>query len=359
MLCFKNAAILQGEELELTHGYIAVENGAISEIGSGRCPYKSALDLRRGIIAPGFTNAHVHLGDAVAQDMGANEPLEKRVGKGGLKFRALEEHGKEVPRAIRAALKEMLLAGTTAFCDFREGGMKGITQLHSALVPGQEAVVLGRPNGDSTEKVLQSCEGIGVSSAADYSPQELEKIAGLVRKQKKLLGMHAGEVWEDVAEALRYEPDFIVHAANASSASLEEIFSSRTPVVLCPRSNAISGAGLPRIKELLEGTLAALGTDNVMLNSPSMLREAEFAFKLMRGMSRDCRLDAREILRAATLNGRKILRLNSGAIEEGNRANFIIFSARRYLYDPVLAIIHRYEPEDIRGVVAGERFIER
>ncbi len=359
MRCFKNATILQGEELEATRGYLVVEKGAIAEIGSGRCPYKSALDVKRGIIAPSFTNAHVHLGDAVAQDFGACETLEKRVGRGGLKFEALKKHEKEVPRAIRAALKEMLLGGTTAFSDFREGGVKGIAQLKSALIPWQEEIVLGRPDGDSLEKVLKSCSGIGVSSVADYSTEELKKIADAVKKQKKLLAIHAGETSDDIAEALRYSPDFIVHATNASEASVQQISASKTPVVLCPRSNAVSGAGLPKIRELLEETLVALGTDNVMLNSPSMLREAEFAFKLMRGMSRDCKLDAREILKAATLNGRKILHLPSTAVEEKGRANFIIFKARKYLYDPVLAIIHRYEAQDIRGIVAGEQFIGR
>jgi cytosine/adenosine deaminase-related metal-dependent hydrolase len=117
------------------------------------------------------------------------------------------------------------------------------------------------------------------------------------------------------------------------------------------------GAGIPRIKELMESNLVALGTDNVMINSLNMFREMEFAFKIARGLSRDPTISGRDVLRAATLNGRKILGLDSNAIEEGKEANFIILGRRKYLYDPIVAIMHRYEAGDIRGIVKGEHIL--
>jgi cytosine/adenosine deaminase-related metal-dependent hydrolase len=356
-MILKNATLLCGEDLEVVEGYVVIEEGRIKEIGEGGCPHKEARDLKGGIVFPAFTNAHVHLGDAVAQDLRVYESLERRVGPKGVKFRVLEERKKELPQGIRAALREMLAGGATAFCDFREGGIAGVELLRCVLNKTQEAVILGRPNGDGVEELLEVCDGIGISGVADYPEEELRNIARAVRRKDKLLGMHVAEVEDDVEKALKLKPSFVVHLTNAGEDSLELVREAGVPVVLCPRANAMLGVGVPRIKELMESNLVALGTDNVMINSLSMFREMEFAFKAARGLSRDYAFDAAKVLRAATINGRKILGLGSNALEEGREANLIILGRRKYLYDPVVAIIHRYEASDIRGIVKGNRFL--
>lgn len=357
-MILSNAAILCGEELEIVKGYVAVKNGVIEEIGEGRAPYRNATDTKRGIIFPAFTNAHVHLGDSIAQDIAAYEHIGRRVGREGAKFKILREKESEVGRGIRRSLNEMLSLGTTAFCDFREGGVKGVRQLKSVLPKKHDAVILGRPDG-SVEKVLKNCDGIGISSVVNYSPEELKKMSRAAKKSRKLLAVHAAEVGDDVKVALELKPDFLVHLTNAGEKSLQKIFASKIPVVLCPRANAMLGVGIPRIKEIIENTSVAFGTDNVMVNSLNIFREMEFAFKAARGLSKDYKFDARKILAAATLNGRKILGLKSNAIQEGNEANFIILGNRKYLYDPVLAVVHRYEASDIRSVVKGSLCIRK
>ncbi|NOZ76916.1 MAG: hypothetical protein GXO65_04420, partial [Euryarchaeota archaeon] len=119
----KEATILTGHDFEAVEGYLVVEDGIITEIGEGRCPYKGAADLKGAILCPSFTNAHTHLGDAVARDLGAYEGIEKRVGRGGIKFRVLEERKEQVPAGMRDAMEGMKAGGTGAFCDFREGGV--------------------------------------------------------------------------------------------------------------------------------------------------------------------------------------------------------------------------------------------
>jgi cytosine/adenosine deaminase-related metal-dependent hydrolase len=355
-MIFSNASILAYEEFEITRGYLVVEDGVITEIGEGKAPSKDATDLKRGYVIPSFTNAHVHLGDSIAQDIGAYEPIKKRVGKGGIKFEALE--GNVVP-GIKASVREMISSGTTAFCDFREGGIEGIREMKQCLREDQEAVVLGRPDGDDIAKVLKNCDGIGISSVRDYSEEELRRISKAVKNTGKILAVHAGEVEDDVEAALKLKPDFLVHLTNAGKNSLSLVFSSKVPVVLCPRANAMLGIGLPKLKEIFENTMIALGTDNVMVNSLNMFREMEFTFKVVRGISRDYKFDGKKILEGATINGRKILGLESNAIQEGNKADFLILRRRKYLYDPILAVLHRLEIQDIRGVVKGSRCIKR
>ncbi len=357
MRVFTNATILCGEDFEtVKNGYIAVKDGVIKEIGEGSSPYKNTVDCKRGTICPAFTNAHVHLGDSIAQDIGAYESIKKRVGKDGIKFEVLKSDSRKICKGIGRSIREMRKYGITAFCDFREGGIKGIEQIKKSLPETSSAVILGRPDGDDIDSVLERCDGIGVSSVNSYPPEDLEQMSRACKRNKKFLAFHSCEVKDDFDRVMKYRPDFLVHLTNAGEESLEKVFKDKIPIILCPRANAMLGAGIPDIS-IFENTLTAFGTDNVMVNSLNMLREMEFAFKALRGISRDYKFDGKKILQAATINGRRVLGLPDNTIEDGKIADFIIFRRREYLYNPVLAIIHRYETGDIRGIVNVQKYI--
>lgn len=349
---YANATILEGEELEVTSGYITVEEGRIKEVGEGS-PHRNYEDLKRGIVCPSFTNAHTHIGDACAQDFEAYRSIGERVGPGGAKFDVLANE-QNVREGIRYAFKEMQAQGTGAFADFREGGLEGAGLLKEELERAEiRGVILGRPDSDSVEELLENCHGLGISSLKAYEKSSLRRWRKLADKSGKIFALHSGETEDDIAEALKLEPDFLVHLTSAREESLQRVSDARVRVVLCPRANASLAVGMPNIKHIMENTLSALGTDNVMANSLSMLCEAEFAFKCARGLSRDYSFQAREVLKAATLNGRKILGLPSNAIEEGNPASLVMFRGNKYLYDPLLGIIHRFEKSDILKFIAG------
>jgi cytosine/adenosine deaminase-related metal-dependent hydrolase len=341
---FDNAIILQGEELEEVHGYVVVKEGVIEEIGEGSY-LGSKEDVKRGIISPSFTNAHVHVGDSAGKDLGTYLSIGERVGREGVKF---EIHkSAESKNAMAETLERMRAGGTTAFCDFREGGVNGISKLTSVL--NMPARILGRPLGD--EDIMQSCDGLGISSIKDYSHERLNRI--LRARSGKLVGVHSSEVTDDITDVLKIDPDFLVHLTNAEEASLKKVFTNKIPIVLCPRANASFGAGIPELKLILESEcLLALGTDNVMANSISMFREMEFLFKLFRGHYKDHNFDARTVLKMATIQGRKLLNLPDNTIKEGNKADFIITRKIEYSNDPVLSLVHRSEACDVKEVVS-------
>src|SRR3990172_1941143 len=81
-LVLGNATILRGGELEPTEGFLVIREGLVEEVGEGKGP-RGWIDLKRGIVSPTFTNAHVHLGDSIAQDYGAYRRIEERGGAGG------------------------------------------------------------------------------------------------------------------------------------------------------------------------------------------------------------------------------------------------------------------------------------
>jgi hypothetical protein len=278
-------------------------------------------------------------------DLGTYLPIDGRVGKKGIKY---EIHKRTDARtAIKDNLSLMRSGGTTALCDFREGGLEGIRLLKSVL--NMQARILGRPKG--SEDVLKECDGFGISSIKDYDGAELRRI--LSGGFDKLIGIHAAEASDDVDEVLKIDPDFIVHLTNAGEKSRQKVFKRKIPLVLCPRANASFGVGIPDLKSIFEDAcLVALGTDNVMANSTNMWREMEFLWKLYRGLYRDHGFEARAVLKAATLNGRKTLNLPVNSITEGNKADFLITKGLKFASDPVVALVHRVELGDIKEVVS-------
>jgi cytosine/adenosine deaminase-related metal-dependent hydrolase len=168
------------------------------------------------------------------------------------------------------------------------------------------------------------------------------------RESGKPFFIHAGEVGpEDVEPALALEPDCLIHMVHATDDHLATLAERDLPVVVCPRSNLVTGVGLPPVADLEEHTTVGLGTDNVMLNSPSMFREMAYTAKLT-----DC--DARRILRMATVNGGDILDIQTGVIEPGRPADVLVLDGDTDTlagYEDVYrAIVRRASVADVQAV---------
>ena len=102
-------------------------------------------------------------------------------------------------------------------------------------------------------------------------------------------------------------------------------------------------------KEMLDESIQILlGTDNVMFNSPNMVREMEYALKVIRAYYREY-FPPEEIIKMATVNAGKALKLNAGSISEGKLADLVI--VEQISGNPYLSIINRTEPGNIKHVI--------
>jgi cytosine/adenosine deaminase-related metal-dependent hydrolase len=262
----------------------------------------------------------------------------------GLKHRLLRQADREeLVDAMARSLSYMEQSGTGAFVEFREGGVEGIEAIRAALRDvDMESVVLGRETVDAMERA----DGFGASGANDADFRAERRATGQAGKR---FGIHAGEVdSSDINPALDLDPDFLVHMVHAESLHLERVADSEIPVVVCPRSNLVTGVGQPPVEELHDRTSVALGTDNVFLNSPSMFREMEFTSKLYD-------LTAREVLGMATVNGAELAGLDCGLIEAGRPASMVVLDGDSDnlsgVQDPVRAVVRRAETADVERVV--------
>ncbi len=239
------------------------------------------------VALPPLVNAHTHIGDAFIEEEVSADIMELVAPPNGLKHRRLRDaDDREILKGMQGALEEMYASGVRGFADFREQGVRGVRLLKEALasfndllsVPGLEpmkAIILGRPDGDDDlDELLEEADGLGISSITDHDMDYLRELRREADKRGKLFALHVSErVREDMDRVLELRPDFIIHMNEATDEDMQRVADAHIPVVVCPSSNMFFGK-IPPVRRMLDaGIKVALGTDNLMLSSPSILRE--------------------------------------------------------------------------------------
>jgi cytosine/adenosine deaminase-related metal-dependent hydrolase len=330
--------ILRGRSFQPVDGRVVVEEGRIAGVEEDEARSDD-------IILPAFVNAHTHIGDSIAKEAGEGLTVEELVAPpDGLKHRLLADADRsELVAAMQNTVAFMTESGPAGFMDFREGGVEGVEAIREALAGVDiESVILGRESVEA----MEASNGFGASGANDG---DFSRERNATAHADKLFGIHAGEVDStDINPALDLDPDFLVHMVHARELHLERIEDSGTPVVVCPRSNAVTDVGLPPVGDLLDRTTVALGTDNVMSNSPSMFREMAVTAKLTDASTT-------EVLAMATVNGAEIAGLDCGLIEKGREAWLIVLDGDSLnlagAKDPGRAVVRRAGVHDIKEVI--------
>ena len=148
----------------------------------------------------------------------------------------------------------------------------------------------------------------------------------------------------------------------ASKGDLSTVAKRTRGIVICPRANSSLAEGIPRHRIDAKGrdVLVALGTDNVMINSPDMFREMDFLWKVTMGLHKK-RINPKEILKMATVNGGKILKKNIGAIEIGKIADCIFLDKHALdlepMHNPYASIVHRASESAIKAVMIEGKIV--
>jgi len=361
-----NAVLLEGNELEVTHGYLIIRDGVIEEISEG-APPKRAKDIKRGFILPPFVNAHTHIADSVAKDIYLGKTQPEVVGPVGVKFRELRLRTEsEVIAAIRATLRDMPHTGTLAHCDFREDGLAGIELLRRASNPSVNSIILGRPStADELDEVIRASDGIGLPSLEEFELTALKRIARKVAAAKKIFAVHVAETADaqsEVGRALELDPSFVVHGTWATEEDFDAINRAGVHVVFCARANSMLGVGVPPIHlALATGARFYLGTDNVTVCQPNMFEELAFAWACLRRASSGAGgEEARELLRAATVEPKILFDLPWGPIQEDSPATFMVLARGQNLVsltDVHAGIVNRARADNIRAIYRNGKII--
>ena len=392
-MLIKNVSALLGKELAyIPKTDIKINNQKFTKIQANlpSNPKDEIIDCDGLLAIPGFVNCHTHIGDSIGKDFVLNSSVDKRIHPVfGAKQKILKKSNPDHLIAfMKNSCKLMLQKGITTFVDFREGELEGISLLKSALKNSPiRSIILGRidfyQNSAEIRKnirfpkdkipklkeILNHCDGLGISGANENSTSVLK----FYSKTDKLRVIHSSETIQSISlsqkltkksetiRALELKPHFLVHMTHASKRDLLACSRKTRGIVICPRANASLAEGIPDIVFMQKcGCEIALGTDNVMINSPDIFREMDYLWKVTMGLHKK-RIDPKEILKMATVNAGKILHRDIGIIETGKLADCIFIDKHSIdlepMHSPHASIVHRASEKSIRAVMIGGRIV--
>lgn len=392
-MLIKNVSALVGKELDFVPNTdIQIKDSRFKQIKSNIVTHEKdqTLDCEGLLFIPGFVNCHTHVGDSIGKDIVLNSSVDKRIHPvSGVKPLILKNTDKKhLASFMKNSCQSMINKGITTFVDFREGGMDGIILIKKALdeLPIR-SIILGRLEfyQDSSEikkntplpktkmnelvELLKKCDGIGVSGANENSSSVLNYYSSM----PKIRAIHSSETKQSVTKskkttgksetlrALNMKPHFLVHMTHASINDLRSASKKISGIVICPRANAALAEGIPDIELMKKaGCTIALGTDNVMINSPDMFREMDYLWKVTMGIHKK-RIEPKDILKMATVNGGIILNKDIGVIEIGKFADGIFIDKHALDLEPMhnihASIVHRASESNIRAVMIGGKIV--
>jgi len=386
-MLLKNISALLGENLDFVSSVdIQIKDKKFQKIHSKieSNSKEDVFDCEGLLLIPGFINSHTHIADSIGKDVALNGTVNQKIHPMfGIKSKILKNTSNEnLSTFMKNTCHSMIRKGITTFVDFREGGLDGAILLKKVSydIPIR-SIILGRldfhQNSSEIKKnspfpiekirelpsLIKICDGIGISGANEHSTSVLTSYS----KTKKLRAIHSSETQESVSKskritgksetlrALSVKPDFLIHMTHASKSDLQTVSKKTRGIVICPRANSSLAEGIPDIQKMENaGCLLALGTDNVMINSPDMFREMDFLWKATMGIKKK-RIDPKNILKMATVNGGKILKKDIGIIQNKKIADCIFLDKHALdlepMHNPHASIVHRASESTIKAVM--------
>jgi 5-methylthioadenosine/S-adenosylhomocysteine deaminase len=384
-------------------GGIAIRGGKIESVGPSD-EVKSAfdspetLDISGSVALPGLINSHTHaamtLFRGLADDLPLMDWLERHI------FPAEEKLTEEsVYWGTMLACAEMILSGTTAFCDMylfehkvaEAAKRAGIRALVGEVLYDFPSPAYGEiENGlRHTEMLIERWRGdalvsIAVEPHAPYtcSPDLLKKCHRISVRHEVPLVVHLSENETEVKQILRLYgrrpvahlealgllgPRLVAdHCVALDQTDIGMLAENQVKVVHNPESNMKLASGIAPIPRLLEsGITVALGTDGCASNNNlDMFGEMDTCAKLHKAATLDPTvLSAETALRMATVSGARALGWEglTGQIAPAMLADLIVVDFNKPhltpVYNPVSHLVYAAGAADVRHSIIGGRLV--
>ena len=383
---------------------IGIRDGKIAFITRGDIPEahsytaKKVLFAHGSLIMPGLINTHTHAPmvcfRGLADDLPLMDWLHNHIFPAESKFVTRDM----VYAGAMLAIAEMILSGTTTFCDayFYESevaraafdsGMRaivsqGFIDFPKPTDPGKIADIAERFISKWQLKSPLIIPALACHSPYTCSPETLTSVKAAARRADVLYSVHVSETKEEVAivrerfgkTPLQHLKDIdilddrtlAVHCIWLEDYEIEMLHSLNVKVSHNPESSMKLAAGCAPIPIFIEkGIAVGLGTDGSASNNDlDMFREMGTAAKLHKVIQMDSTvMDAKTVLKMATINGAKALGLEDriGSIEPGKCADLIIVDTKK----PHLAPMHSYYSQlvyaasgaDVKTSVIGGKIV--
>jgi len=395
---------MEGDEA-IEGGSVVIKEGKILKIGK-----KEEIDeLYEGeylggdsyLFLPGFINTHTHAAmvflRGVADDLPLKKWLEEYIWPLEKSFVTEELIDDVVP----LALAEMVRSGITTFADmyfFEEITAKWVKMVGIKGVLGEGIIEFETPSFKSPKDALEFSEGFIKKwrgdrnifpAVAPHSPYScsidtLRMSIDLAKKYDAPLLIHISETKWEVDEIRRkfgrtpvgflesigvLNPNVVgAHLIHLDEDDIKLLKERGVGVAHNPESNAKLASGIaPVVRLMRENIKVGIATDGAASNNDlDLLGEIKFAALLHKLSCEDPTvMNAKEILRIATIGGAKVLRLDklTGSLKEGKIADIIGFRIDDIhsfpLYDPFSYIVYSAKSHDLSIVISNGKLIYR
>lgn len=380
-------------------GYVAVRGKEIADLGQLKGitpPALRTIDAHGGIVMPGLINCHTHspmtLFRGLADDLPLLDwlnnyifPVEKKMDRDFVRTGAM------------LACAEMILSGTTTFCDmylFEEEVATAAKEAGMRCLAGEVLYDFPSPcYGDPknaipfTDAFIRRWMGDELVSPAvmphslfTCSPELLRASLELAERYDVPLKLHVAETLGEVREiknrfgktpvqylsslGLLNDRLLAIHCVHVDKDEIAMMAEAGARAVHNPESNMKLASGVAPVPDMIKaGVTVGLGTDGCASNNNlDLIGEMDTAAKLHKAVHMDPTLmDAITVISMATDTGAKALGMErlTGSLEIGKRADIIVIDTNRPhltpMYNPYSHLVYAARGSDVVYTIINGR----
>ena len=384
-------------------GYVAVMGNSITEVGSGAKKTdqaKMTIDAEGGLILPGLINGHTHAAMTLFRGLADDLPLMDWLNHYIFPIESRMD-ADFVRTGTLLACAEMIMSGTTTFCDmylFEEEVAKASKEAGMRSLVGEVLYDFDSPNYGQvdkgfryTESLIQEWQNDPLVSIAvephalfTCSPDLLVSANDLALKYQVPLIIHVAETKNELEEVKKQYnkrpvehlqslgilgPHLIAdHCVYLNDDEIDIFAENKVSVIHNPESNMKLASGIAPIPNMIAaGVMVGLGTDGCASNNNlDLFAEMDMAAKLHKISTMDpTAMDALTVLRMATIEGAKAIGMDqiTGSIEKGKKADIIICDTKKPhmtpLYNPYSHLVYTARGADVRHSIIDGTLVMR
>ncbi len=386
----------------LDRGFVAVTGDSIAAVESREALAEwsaaKTIDARGGVIMPGLVNTHTHAAMTGFRGLADDLPL----------MTWLEDHifpaearldAEKVRTGTLLACAEMILSGTTCFCDmylFEDAVAEAAADAGVRAVVGEVLYDFPSPNYGPIEKGFEYTEAliskwqdhplvtIAVEPHSPYlcAPELLQQAARIAREHSLPLVIHLSETQGEVdrmretyaktpvahlADLGVLGPDLLAcHCVVLTKTDMDLLSRNDVKIAHNAESNMKLASGVAPVPELIDrGVCVGIGTDGCASNNNlDLFSEMDTVAKLHKVNTLDPTvLPADIVLRMATIDGARALGLADriGSLEVGKKADLIVINTQKShltpMYQPVSHMVYAARGSDVDTTVINGRIV--
>ncbi len=389
----------------LDRGLVCIADGTLKRVekGTDNDPLPSArrvIDARDGIIMPGLVNTHTHAAMSLFRGLADDLPLTSWLNDYIFKAEARWLNPESVYNGTLLSCAEMLLSGTTTFCDgyfFEDAVAEAVQEAGMRAILAQGIIDFPAPGvPDPKKNVAEAARfiegwsgksplitpGLFCHSPYTCSQETLKEARKVADRAGSLFQIHVAETQKELQEIeqrhgvspIQYldrigvlnEKTLLVHAIWVNESDIACMARRRVGVSVATESEMKLASGVAPIPEFLRnGITVGLGTDSSASNNNlDMFQEMDTSAKLHKVKRLDPTVtDARQVLTLATRTGAEAIGLGEqiGSLEVGKKADLIIIDTHKPhltpLYDHVSHMVYAASGSDVSDVIIDGRLV--